>query len=118
MDTFIFIIFLAGVYLYNQNLWQIRFEYFKKIQNDKFCNFISERLNNLKYDHSNEMFYYVNYDINIKNSIKKYLINEYYELVAFSGNIFFNDTEVESFYRPIVSNYSKINEYYNDRCFN
>jgi len=102
----IIILILISIYLYNQYTWSVKFDYFHKIQDKKFCKFFNIFFNNTIFD------------IESQNLAKKYLIDEYDETVVLTGYSFLNESYLEYILTPIVSNYTKLYEHFEYRCLN
>jgi hypothetical protein len=102
----IIILILISLYVYNEYTWFIKFDNFHKIQNKKFCKFF------------NIFFNTTTFDIESQNIAIKYLIDEYDETVIFTGYSFLNTSYLEYILKPTVSNYTKLYEHFESRCYN
>ena len=100
------ILIIISIYLYNQYTWSIKLDNFHKIQGKKFCKFFNIFFNNTIFD------------IESQNIARKYLIDEYDETVVLTGYSFLNESYLEYILTPTVSNYTKLYEHFESRCYN
>jgi hypothetical protein len=95
----VFALFCVLIIYFTYTDYVIKLDNFKEKQRRELCNYLSNNI--------------IFYD---KASLKKFLINQYYELIIFSGKKALNEETVNSIYTDVTKNNTKIIQFYNDSC--
>lgn len=96
---FYFLCFVAIYMIFSNQI--IKSNNFKEKQQRELCKYLSS-----------------NFIFNDKNSLKEFMIDQYYEMVIFNGIRMLNAETIDAIYTNITNSNDKITELYNTSCRN